>query len=199
MDTHLSPALASVLEQQHPRWWWSQAGDDCARTHLPLLRKKRGEVQTPIPGRGAHPRFTRAGCPHIHSPERAYGKGPQGGCSNLIILLFNTACSTSPHPYGPTSATPVWRWSPTRSRNQPSQEPVLPSTRGCGADEAAPSLPTLLPPRCPVLFPMTTLPSRQPGAHLCVWRALRWHQQRPEGQTHRTASIPVHVAGMQHP
>lgn len=96
MDTHLSPALASVLEQQHPRWWWGHAGVGHARTPLLLPRKKnRGDIQLPITGRGADTRFTNAGCPCTHRPETAHGKEPQRGCSSLIILLFNIASSTS--------------------------------------------------------------------------------------------------------
>lgn len=51
-------------------------------------------------------------------------------------------------------------------------------------------------PHCPILFPTSTLPSHQPGTHLCAWQALQWHQQFSEGQKHR---IFLHGTGMQHP
>lgn len=167
MDTHPSPAPESVLEQQHPRWWWGQAGEDHARIPLLLRKKKRGQVQPPVPGRGADPRFTHAGCPCTHSPERAHGKGLQGGCSNFIMLLFNTVSSTSleshhlpaslqPHiSHRSVAGVPHAAPQPAQLGARPAQHQGLPCRGGSSQLPCSPPslLPHPLPHSCPDLLP----------------------------------------------
>lgn len=136
-----------------------------------MRKKRRGETHPSIPGRGACPRCICAGCPCIHSSMRAYGEGLQGGCSNIIILLFNTDPSTPlempppPIPLQPRISHPCvagvpWLASPC---SQPSQKPILPGVTGYCAEEAAPHSPVSLlscpPPHdCPALLPVRCSP-----------------------------------------